>query len=720
MSRKRPYALAGCALILVFAQLLLAWLHRAELDASLESLNQSGERAYVLWREMLLEGEAGEVVQQVNMDRSTAETIAIDLLGSSSWGLVNRRVEHGHIGEQRHALSLLDLEQRLGFLFNDTVCRENDPRPLADFVPADSHFRGQDSTLRFGDSARSHPISLLTKQFAAEAVHCVPRLDHGAYLIVLLGSNSSESVVADRLGSLGGQLYAGMSERIQVRDLEHMLLEHQGIHTTWLRTIRWALTIMFLISIAGLITLDALSRRAAVAVNHVLGASPIRQGRDAATRAAKWLLPATVVGLVWAGMLAGTDLTQIGSSVGGNILWMIGLCLAFAGALSFLIARSLQHGVSLHSLLKGNWSSAGGGILLMFWSCTIAVMTVAASLTASMHFRLAEFSGIDWGYDTQDLFGVSVIVPDELLESPLYRDRILGLLDVVGQRPEVSAATVLAPSPWRFKGMERVSGSFIQGFSVGPGFADTLRPGIYHGRDFGRDDMVGADVVVFQRPPNNEAMLRHFGRQIGTMHGFRWDPLQVASPALSFTPITRNPQSEFELVWRTERFGSEPPDGLVEELQIIFPEAIFSRPERVYDVIERRFETLSRFSMLGGSLSLSALILAVLLTSLVLAQILNQEHRSLAIRMALGATPQRALQHWVRRSGVAMLVGIGSGIWASSVLDGILRAKVVEYQPALMAAVVAVVCLLVIIVAVALLLASRRIARLDLLAALTE
>jgi len=92
----------------------------------------------------------------------------------------------------------------------------------------------------------------------------------------------------------------------------------------------------------------------------------------------------------------------------------------------------------------------------------------------------------------------------------------------------------------------------------------------------------------------------------------------------------------------------------------------------------------------------------------------------LAIRMALGATPQRALQHWVRRSGVAMLVGIGAGIWASLLLDGILRAKVVECQPALMAAIVAVVCLLVIIVAVALLLVSRRIAWLDLLAALTE
>ena len=260
----------------------------------------------------------------------------------------------------------------------------------------------------------------------------------------------------------------------------------------------------------------------------------------------------------------------------------------------------------------------------------------------------------------------------------------------------------------------------MQGFGVGPDFVETLRPDAYLGRDFERVDMIDADVVVFQNPPDNEVLRRHFGRQIGSMKGFRWDPLSAVVPAVSLTPITREPQAEFELVWRIQPGADTLSSEWFDELSQAFPEAVFAPPERVSDVIDRRFETLGRLATLGGVLVLSAVILSLLLTTLVLAQILSQEYRSLAIRMALGAGPWRALQHWGIRFGAAMILSLAVGIWVNWSLNRTLSAYVFGYQSAPSIAMLAVACLLLLIVTVALLLAARNISRVNLQAALSE
>ncbi|MEX2500322.1 MAG: FtsX-like permease family protein [Wenzhouxiangellaceae bacterium] len=284
----------------------------------------------------------------------------------------------------------------------------------------------------------------------------------------------------------------------------------------------------------------------------------------------------------------------------------------------------------------------------------------------------------------------------------------------------VQDASVISRGPWRFRGLERVSGPFIQAFGVGPDIAATMELDGYRGRDFSWADMTSGQAQAFQNiSSQTRQMMSRFGPEIALLEGLRWDPLEPEMPRLLFKPITEILPGSFELIWRGNPETLLSSDQLT-RLQQAWPEAVLDRPVVVADVIQSRYSALLNLQRLSGLVLVASLLVAFMLTGATLAQLLVHHQRALAIRVALGATPRQALGPLLGRVLVTLTLGAAVGVFAAWIMGRAISALIEQYQSQWLLSAMGVALVVASVGAMAVAFAIWKLRRLDLQALLSD
>lgn len=710
MRFSRP--LAGLAATLILALPALSGLRVAEHNATLDRLVSADRRALVLWTEQRVQNPEGEVVQHVDTTRAEGAVIADDLLASENWGLVARSRLTGRLDGRPAVLEVLELEPGIASMLGLRACDAGELRPFA------STFKGQylvtdTGAFRIGASAGGLPLALLTRKFDAELVRCTDVIESGPFMIVEVPVSLTEAAAAERLGQLSKEMFGSlMNEQVRVRDLQALLLEQQTLRAGWLRTVRWVLTGFCLILISTLLGLHAIRQSGGTAIRHVLGSVTRDQVLQRLREVMVWVLPSIALGGSLA-LLIGKDIDQ--SWIVLDALFLVLFCAAAAMFNAWHGSRRLMSSTSmLQRFLQGQWSTHGDRTLLTAWGLAAALLVCVSAVQGSLAARLHQLASIEWGYQVENLMALPVSLPDPDIERNEYADRIRTVVTEIEQFPSVRNASVISPGPWRFRGLERVSGPFIHAFGVGPDIAVTMRLNDYRGRDFTWLDMTSGQAQAYQNvSAEARRMMARFGPEIASLQGLGWDPLDPEQPQLLFKPITEILPASFELIWR----GDSPTLPSAEQLKRIqraWPEAVLDQPVRVEDVILERYSAMINLQRLSGMVLAASLVVALVLTGATLAQLITRHQRSLAIRVALGAAPGQALQPLLARILFTLAAGTAAGVFFAWVAGRAIGALIEQYQPQWLLSAIGTALVVVCVGAMVIIFAVRKLRRLDL------
>jgi ABC-type antimicrobial peptide transport system permease subunit len=113
----------------------------------------------------------------------------------------------------------------------------------------------------------------------------------------------------------------------------------------------------------------------------------------------------------------------------------------------------------------------------------------------------------------------------------------------------------------------------------------------------------------------------------------------------------------------------------------IDPEAVISEPRQLTDDDQKLAGTRFLTMVLTG-FALTAAFLAMLGIYGVTAYAVQQRHKEVAIRMALGASPGRIMRMFLRHGGVLLALGTAAGLAGGVLLSRVLRQQVFGVQSA--------------------------------------
>lgn len=713
--------LASLAVVMVVALVSLTGLRVAERNATLDRFVPNERRALVLWTEQRVQNPEGEVVQHVDTGRGEAANIANDLLTTDRWGLVARNRMTGRLDDHPRTLEVLEIETSIAPMLGLRACDPGELRPFTSQLTGTRMVAG-DSAFRVGESAAQLPIALLTRKFSADAVRCVERIERGPFLIAEVPAAVTETAALKRLEQLSQAMYDSMlAEQVQVRDLQALLLEQQTLRGGWIRTVRWVVTGLFLILISTLLGLHAIGQQGSMAIRHVFGSVTRDQVLRRLRAVLYWILPAVALGWVLA-LLIGS--VQSGMERSGLVLDSL-LLILFSVAAAALNARRGSRRVMhssgmLHRLLQGQWSTGSDRTLLAAWGLVAALLVCVSAVQGSLAGRLHQLTTIDWGYSVENLIALPISLPEVEVERSEYADRIRTMITEINHFPGVQSASVISQGPWQFRGLERVSGPFIQAFGVGPDIAGTMKLKSCQGRDFTWADITSGQAQAFQNiSSQTRQMMSRFGPEIALLEGLRWDPLEPDMPRLIFKPITEVLPDSFELIWRGNPETLLSRDQLA-RIQGAWPEAVLDRPIAVADVIRFRYSALLNLQRLSAFALAASLLVAFVLTGATLAQLLVRHQRALAIRVALGATPRQALRPLLGRVLATLMAGSAVGVFVAWIMGRVIGALVEHYQSQWLLSATGVALVVACVGAMAVAFAIWKLRRLDLRALLSD
>jgi predicted permease len=523
-----------------------------------------------------------------------------------------------------------------------------------------------------------------------------------------------------------------------------------------------AVTLLLLLAcanVANLLVAQAVSRQGEMRVRSALGAGRSRLVRQLFTESAMLAVLGTGIGVliaVWSidavSALGGAGLARLDSlRVDGSVL-MFACAAGVASCLTFGLAPAVYATrVDLRSAMDegARYTARSKGLrqtLVVVEVALALLLLVGAGLMGNSFVRLMN---VDPGFDVDG----TLAMPIEHQSARYPGDRVVDfyreLLDRIRAIPGVTAAGATTTNPLRQLGFsnsvtpeERASEAPANGLvqagwrAVTPGFFEAMGIPVLAGRAFTDIDRAGAESVIVV----TESLARRLwpgespiGKRIywgdpsgdtRTVVGVSGDIRDVQLDA-DPTPILFVPHAQLEMpVLTVVIHTAEPVDRMAPAIRQAVRELDAGLPApSIYRLASSRAEATTgpRFNLsLLAAFAAIALVLAVTGVYAMLAFMVSERRREIAVRVALGASGSQiaglVLRNGLLLSMVGAALGIGAAIAATRLLSGLLF-DVEPTDPLTFAAATAA---LLAAAAVASYLPARQASRLDTLAVLNR
>jgi predicted permease len=239
-----------------------------------------------------------------------------------------------------------------------------------------------------------------------------------------------------------------------------------------------------------------------------------------------------------------------------------------------------------------------------------------------------------------------------------------------------------------------VSAPFAGTSAVSPGYLQTMRIVLIHGRDFSDADLAKSETVAIV----NEAMVQKFwpnqdplGRQfqlkshpkkqiriIGIVKNSRRQDFDGPMPPFFYTAIAQGFTPLQTLHVRT--FG--PPENIIALVQKEFEKLAPGLPLFDVETMMQAMNTLNGLLLfevgagIAAALGLLGLVLAIVGVYGIVSYVTSQRTHEIGIRMALGANPSQILKMVLRQGllvvGIGLVVGLAAAVAAGYLAVGFL------------------------------------------------
>jgi predicted permease len=514
---------------------------------------------------------------------------------------------------------------------------------------------------------------------------------------------------------------------------------------------------------SNLLVARATSRRRELAVRAALGASRFRLVRQLITEAALLSLGGAFLGLAVASgvvravrAMAPATLPRLDQAALDAPVLVFATAIAVSAALVFGAWPAFQvsrAGVAdvLAEAARGATSSrtTARRVLVAAQVAIAVVLLVGAGLLLKSFSRLRT---VPTGFDPQHVLTTRVTAPENRYpgrdEVSLFYSRLLA--EIRGL-PGVSAAGAANGLPlavvtgdWSFdvEGRPR-AGDKHHGapdwFAVTPGYFETLRVPLVRGRLPGPEDGPSATSVIFM----NEAAARaYFPGQDPIGHRLRltsttgppqpWRQVAGIVGDVRHRGLERSPRPEIyvphaqfvhfsagaqcrslSLVVRSASTGAPLAEGLRDAVRRLDAEIPLAQLRTMEAVVSGSFLERRRDLYLLGAFAGVALLLAAVGLYGLIATIVAQRAREMAVRVALGADRSRVVGLVVGQALRLVYAGLGAGGLAALYASGLLRDMLFDVGPRDAYVLGAVAATLLLVGTLAGLLPALRAARID-------
>jgi predicted permease len=698
------------------------------------------------------------------------------------------RTHEVHLGDESHAQPIrgllvssgffrsLGVVPRLGRVFDAGELETEAPVViLSDEVwrtrlGADSGILGR--AVRFDGEPRT-VVGILPREF-----HFPPEPEHAGYLVPLAvrGNPQAEGNNTEVIG----RLRHGTTDAAREADLRSLssafrtaysaladsgsfrLFTHVEVHVgSALRRTLWvlfgAISLVLLIACANTATLllvRASGRQREIAVRASIGAGPRRILQQLLTEGLVLSSIAGALGILFsiialrgflaaapgalpAGAEPGIDTRVLGFAVAVAVV----TGLAFGLSAGVPACRTRVQSVLLRGAHGGTAGNARLRESLVFLQTALAVVLLAGAAVLAASF--ARLIRVDPGFDADRVVAVRLgRLPPEY--DPGRRDLLVDrLLERVGALPGVENAA-LAPSLPLERGMnfpvdipERPDlgiGAAELRF-VSPGYLATLGIPLRAGRDFGNEDVAGAEPVAIV----NEAFARHFwqdaapvGRaiQIGHLRD-RWRvperaqrQTRVIAVAADIHELGLDRAARPTVLLPRAQASQGTPVLLVRSASSALPGMlrgkIVAEEPRLAPVVERLSSVVSRSvaaprfrTVLVGAFAGFALLLAGIGIYGVIASGVQHRRREIALRIALGASGAAVANAVARRCLANVAAGVLVGLVGFWAMRRVLTAWLYDMTPGDPRVLTGAVTVLALVAAFASWIPTRRATRVD-------
>ena len=378
------------------------------------------------------------------------------------------------------------------------------------------------------------------------------------------------------------------------------------------------------------------------------------------------------------------------------------LVLAVFAAVGFgtLAALVASRSDPAQRLRAGRVGSRGSGWRLRASLATVQLITSFALLSGAglLGRSFGRLMSTDLGFDPEDVTAATVALAWSRVttfeeRSAFTRDVLLELESL----PGVESVGMINSLP--LSGSDSYTSVFIEGVTeegrepavairgISPGYIGTMRIRLEQGRDFRSDDLTEPNTVLVNRMMAGMYWVGEdpIGRRLWT--GGRDEALTVvgvvadvkhygpdrdARPEL-YTPYSIEPLTSKTYVVRSSSESALAADAIRNAIRQVDPEQpvreIRSMSEWAADATaEARFQV----AMMAAAAAL-AMILAFVGLFAAVSSLVGERTRDIAIRMALGARPERVLGQVLRKGGVLVASGVAGGVAVSMAFGSVMR-----------------------------------------------
>lgn len=544
------------------------------------------------------------------------------------------------------------------------------------------------------------------------------------------------------------------------------LVPFEEVHTAGLRLpmfiLLGAVGVLLLVgcaNLAGLQVARALSRRPEMATRQALGGGAATLVRQTVVETAILGLLGGLIGLAVAylgvAVLEGLARAHFGIWQGvrldGRAVAVAAGTTALATLLFALVPLAEVTRPGAHRLLVHGARLVGGGghalrkLLLVGQVAMVTVLLFGAGLLVRSYGHL---EGLDPGFDPEGVLAIEFSLDDARYAEPdevkrLFRESLAEIHRIRG----VQAAAVSLTLPYErplnmgFRLPEAEDWQVTNVVYVTPGFFEVMGIPLLQGRTLLESDRPGAPAVAVanqafvdanlgdRRPLGSRIEMGYFGEGGGEIVGVVGNVQQSAGWGGVSQPVWETP-TLYVPAWQAGGFGIHiwfapswvvraalPPAELAPRLRRVFqevdPELPVARVATLEDVIDRAFaEQRFEASLLIAVAAFALLLAGIGLYGIVAHEVLERR-TEMGLRMALGASPRRAV--WavgaggVRLTAMGLVVGGVATVAVAKVMRNLIWG-VAPYDPAVLASLVAVLALLA---AVASFVPAARVGRMD-------
>ena len=353
----------------------------------------------------------------------------------------------------------------------------------------------------------------------------------------------------------------------------------------------------------------------------------------------------------------------------------------------------------------------------------IVQMTLATVLLVSAALLIRTVAGLartDTGIEPTHALAVKLMLTESMRFDAEARGPLLGaLLERVRRLPGVSSAGAGSNLPPResqlMLGIRLVGGGMpdvrlmASLVSVTPGYLEALGARVIAGRGLTDRDLSGSARVavisastaraifagrdaVGQELPFTIPGTKIRPRVLGVVGDVRYEGLETASTAAIYVPWTDLPTGVTYLIARTDGDPASLGASLAGALREVDPGLPIPAAQPLSAEIAAALAERHMRAVLGGGFAAAALLVALAGLSGTLARLVVERRREIAIRAALGATPQRATRlvivEGAALAGAGLAVGLGASAAAGRGLSQLLYG-VTPYDPSTYAAIAA-------------------------------